>query len=71
MCRFASPPAVKLLAQLLAGAMEHDPKIAFGDVHLRADFVIRPLLDLVELKYLRDARRQFTEGEFQILAKFG
>src|SRR5712692_2265607 len=68
--RLTKPPAAELLAELLAGTVQHHPKIALGDIHSRADFPVRALFDFVKLKHLRNPRRQFAKREFQICAEF-
>ena len=49
--------------------MEHDPEIALGNVERLTNFAIRPLLHGIELKHLRQARRQFSQRPFEIGAE--
>jgi len=50
------PPACEMLTELFSGAVQHDPQIALGYFHLRADFVVRALFNFVKLEHLRDSR---------------
>src|ERR1044071_2049272 len=59
-----------MAAKLFSGAMEHDPEVGFGDLHLLADLGIGPFLDRVELKDLGDPGRELAEGQFKIGPEF-
>src|SRR5690242_15022200 len=67
----ALPPAFEFVAHLLAGAMEHDPQVALGNVQACADFLVGAFFDGVKLEHLRDARREFAHGPFQMFAELG
>ena len=56
---------------MLAGAVQHYPQIALGDIHVRANLGVGALLHFIELKDLGDARREFAEREFKVRAELG
>ena len=59
-----------MFTQLLAGAVQHHPEVALGDVQPRANLGVRHFLDGVKLKHLRDARRELAQRLFQVGAQF-
>src|ERR1017187_3180134 len=68
--QFSKPVGVEAAAQRHAGAVQHDPQVAFGNAELGADFLAVHAVHFTQVEYGKDIFRQFVRAIMEGFPKY-